>query len=301
MTTRKKLPIVERTDMRAQNPFFWPFQMVFSGFSSVGKSADQTYWDSTAVARTTPVIQSITYNDLFAALAEGAQDFAKTRADAILLVFILPIIGVAAIVAASGPGYADLLFPLLSGFVLVSPIAAFGFYEMSRRLETDQNAGWTDALGVLTSPAIGTIALLSLTLISIFILWMGAAHFLFVAFSGKQHPISLGVMLVHIVTHLRGWGLIISGFAVGFVFAVIVLALSVVSFPMVLDRPEGFVGAIGTSLKAFAFNVGPLLVWGLIVSLGLFVGVAFALVGLVVVLPILSHATWHLYRRLVHY
>lgn len=287
--------------MRAQNPFFWPFQQAISAFSSVGDENARAYWDSAALSRTPPIIQRIGFSDLFAALADGAADFGKTRADAILLVFLLPVIGVVAVIAASGPGYAELVFPLLSGFVLVSPIAAFGFYEMSRRLESNQRAGWTDALGVLASPAIGTIALLSLMLISLFILWIGAAHFLFVAFSGKQHPISLSVMLVHIVTHLRGWGLILSGFAVGFVFAVMVLAISVVSFPMVLDRPEGVVGAVTTSLKAFALNAGPLLAWGLIVALGLFVGVAFALVGLVVVLPVLSHATWHLYRRLVHY
>ncbi len=287
--------------MRAQNPFFWPFQQIANAMVSFGQSSDRAYWDEAAVARTKPIIQRIGFSDLTAALAEGLADFGKTRADAVLLVLILPVVGVCAALLASGDGYADLIFPLFSGFVLISPITAFSFYEMSRRLEIDQKAGWRDALGLFSSPAIGSVVLLSLVLVSLFILWISAAHFLFVAFSGRQHALGLGVMLLHIVTHLRGYGLIASGFGVGFLFAVVVLAISVVSFPMVLDRPEGVVSAIATSLKAFVLNVGPLLAWGLLVSLGLLVGCLFALVGLVIVLPVLGHATWHLYRRLVHY
>ncbi|MGC9271397.1 DUF2189 domain-containing protein [Acidiphilium sp.] len=287
--------------MRAQNPFFWPFQQLANGLLSVGDESDQSYWDTANIERTRPIIQQIGYSDLIACLTLGVADFGKTRADAVLMMLILPVVGLCGAVAAAGQGYADLVFPLLSGFVLVSPITAFAFYEMSRRLELNERARWRDALGILKSPAIGSVMLLSLLLVSLFILWIGTAHFLFLAFSGKPHAPALGVMLLHIVTHLRGWGLIISGFGVGFVFAVIVLAISVVSFPMVLDRPVGIVEAIGTSLKAFVMNVGPLLAWGLLVSLALFAGVAFLLVGLVVVLPILGHATWHLYRRLVHY
>ncbi|MDD2878117.1 MAG: DUF2189 domain-containing protein [Acidiphilium sp.] len=287
--------------MRAQNPFFWPFQQLANGILSVGHADDQTYWDAPALDRAAPMVQRIGFGDLGAALADGVADFSKTRADAVLLIVILPIVGLCVTLLAAGHGYADLIFPLFSGFVLVSPISAFAFYEMSRRLEANQQARWYDALGVLASPAIGSVALLSLTLISLFILWMGTANFLFVAFTGKPHALAFGPLLLHALTTLNGWGLIVTSFGIGFVFAVIVLALSVVSFPMVLDRPVGFVTAIGTSLRAFALNAGPLLAWGLIVALGLALGCAFLLVGLVVVLPILGHATWHLYRRLVRW
>jgi uncharacterized membrane protein len=93
--------------------------------------------------------------------------------------------------------------------------------------------------------------------------------------------------------------MIVGGVGVGFLFALLVLAISVVSFPLLLDRDVGLYGAVSTSIRAVATNPSPMALWGLIVAGGLAIGMLPAFLGLIVVLPVLGHATWHLYRKVV--
>lgn len=287
--------------MRAQNPFFWPFEQIFSNFSTVGSQNATEYWPQSALTTRPAVISKISLADFPVVLLDGLSDFGANRADGILLCLILPVIGLVGALAAGGRGYFDLIFPLLSGFVLVSPIAAFAFFEMSRRRGLDQRAGWRDALGLFASPAIGSVIVLSLILVSLFILWVSIAHFLYLDLMAPHLPKSLDALVIRTFTTAPGWHLLIIGYAVGLIFAIAVLALTVVAFPVVLDRPIGLLAAISLSFRAFAMNFFPLMVWGLIVSLLLAIGTGLFLLGLVVVLPVLGHATWHLYRRLIHF
>jgi uncharacterized membrane protein len=202
------------------------------------------------------------------------------------------------VVTARG-GLLPLLFPVASGFALVGPFAALGLYEISRRRELYGDARWRSAFYVLASPAIGRICLMGGVLVALFLLWLAAALGIYDATLGPQPPASAGAFLSALFTTGAGWAMIGLGFAVGAVFAVIVLAISVVTFPMLLDRPVTLATAVRTSVYAVRRNPVVLGLWGFVVAAGLVLGSLPCFLGLIVVLPVLGHATWHLYRRLV--
>jgi uncharacterized membrane protein len=246
-----------------------------------------------------PSIHHVTVADLLYALHKGLEDFGTYRTDVIFIGLIYPVVGLVLERVAFGYDMLPLLFPLASGFALVGPVAAIGLYEMSRRREEGQEITWVDAFGVLRSPSLGAIVLLGLLLVGIFVLWLAAAEVIYDVTLGPEPPASIASFLHDVFTTGAGWALIVVGVGVGFLFAVLVLSISVVSFPILLDRGVGLDTAVWTSMRTVAANPGPMAVWGLIVAGGLVLGSIPLLIGLVIVLPVLGHATWHLYRRLV--
>jgi uncharacterized membrane protein len=154
---------------------------------------------------------------------------------------------------------------------------------------------------VLRSPAIGSIVVMGLLLLALFALWLFAASFIYTLTLGPDLPVSATNFARDVLTTPQGWTMIVVGMGVGFVFALVALVISVVSFPLLLDRNVGVYTAVATSLKAVWQNPGPMAAWGLIIAAGLVIGTIPLLVGLAIVLPILGHATWHLYRKVVTY
>ncbi|WP_448202512.1 DUF2189 domain-containing protein [Azospirillum sp. sgz302134] len=246
-----------------------------------------------------PTVRRIRTADLRAVLAKGLQDFMAYRTDVFFLCLIYPVVGLVLAEAMFHGSMLHLLFPLASGFALIGPFAAVGLYEMSRRREEGETVSWADAFGVTRSPRFGAILVMGLILAAIFVVWMLVAEGIYMVTLAPQAPEGLGDFLHALFTTRAGWAMIVLGIGVGFLFAVLVLAISVVSFPLLLDRPVGVATAIRTSIRATLKNPEPMALWGLIVAAGLVIGSIPAFVGLAIVMPVLGHGTWHLYRRLV--
>ena len=246
-----------------------------------------------------PVIRKIGIADVFDALRLGWQDFNAKPSHYVFLCLIYPIAGVVLATWSSGANMLPILYPLASGFALLGPVAAIGLYEISRRREKGMNTSWRHAFDVRRSPALPSIIALAFMLFVRFVAWLLVAQSRFVEMLGDVPPASISAFANQVFGTEQGWNLILVGNAVGFVFAVIVLSTVVVSFPLLLDRDVGAVAAVETSVRATLTNPVPVAVWGLIVAGGLVLGSIPVFVGLAVIMPILGHATWHLYRKLV--
>jgi uncharacterized membrane protein len=283
--------------MHIRNPVEWGWAQLRQAGVVVGTG----HVDGAAHERlTAPLpVRRISAADLKDVLAKGLQDFAACRTDAMFLCVIYPVMGLVLARLVSGYELLPLLFPLASGFALIGPFAAIGLYEMSRRRELGEEISWAAAFAVLRSRSIGAILALGLLLAVIFVIWICTAWAIYALTLGPGAPASVTSFLRDVLTTPAGWAMIVLGIGMGFLFACLAFAISAVSFPLMVDRDATLGAAIGTSLRAVRANPGPMALWGLIVATGLVLGSIPVLLGLVVVLPVLGHATWHLYRKLV--
>jgi uncharacterized membrane protein len=246
-----------------------------------------------------PSVREISLVDLKEALRKGLDDFLAMPSHLLFLGLFYPLFGLVLGAFMFTEDGIALLFPLVAGFALVGPVLATPFYEASRRREQGRKPSWREVLEIFSSSAIWSLAVLGILLMIIFVAWMAAAQAIYTGIYGAHSPAGLVAFLTDVLTTYRGWSLILIGHAVGFVFAVIAFTISVVSFPLLVDRDVGAGVALRTSVDAVLANPGTMALWGLIVAVLLAIGSLPLLVGLAVVMPILGHATWHLYRRTV--
>jgi uncharacterized membrane protein len=246
-----------------------------------------------------PVVRRIGLKDLQDALRRGFEDFAASRTDILLLCLIYPLVGLLLGRAASGYGMLPLIFPLASGFALIGPLAAVGLNEMSRRREMGEPVTLGTAFAVFRSPAIGSILLLGAVFLTMFLFWLVISQGFYDATLGPRPPQSAAAFVHDVFLTGPGYVLIVAGVGVGLLFAVVALAIGCVSFPLLLDRNAGIEVAVRTSVRVAIYNPVTIAAWGLIVAAGLVIGSIPLLLGLIVVMPVLGHATWHLYRHTV--
>ncbi len=246
-----------------------------------------------------PIVRKIGFADLKDALAKGIDDFWAMPTHVIFLAIIYPVVGLFLARLTFGLHVMPLLFPLAAGFALIGPFAAIGLYEMSRQREQGVDATWKHAFEVWRCPSLDSIAALGTVLMIVFLIWLAVAQSLFQSLFGYGSPESIGQFVSDILTTSAGWTLIIAGNGIGFLFAVFVLTVSVVSFPLLLDRDVGAVVAAQTSVRAVLRNPLTMVAWGLFIAVALVIGSLPFFVGLAVVLPVLAHSTWHLYRKVV--
>lgn len=246
-----------------------------------------------------PRIRTITPMDLRDALWRGWKDFEAQPSHLVFIALIYPIAGIVLAQLTVSYNIFPLLFPLLSGFALLGPFAAIGLYEVSRRREKGLDSSWTHALGVLQSRSIGQIALLGAMLTGLFLAWLLSAWVIYRGLLGLPADVSTGDFLRAVFTTFDGWVMIVVGNSIGLLFAILAFSISVVSFPLIIDRHVDAPTAIRTSIAAVEANPRVMMYWGLMVTGLLVLGCLPMLVGLIVVMPVLGHATWHLYRKLV--
>jgi uncharacterized membrane protein len=246
-----------------------------------------------------PTIRTIGLSDLRDALRLGWEDFKAVPSHAVFLCMIYPVLGLVLARTVLGHSVLPLLFPLAAGFALLGPFAALGLYELSRRRESGEEASAWDAFEVLRSPSFGAMLGLGTLLFALFVTWVATAQAIYVATFGYEPAAQIPDFVRRVLTTPQGWWLIVVGCGVGFLFALVALCISVVSFPLMLDRQSSAAEAMVTSLRAVAKNSVPIAAWGLTVAALLVVGSLPLFLGLAVVIPLLGHATWHLYRKVI--
>jgi uncharacterized membrane protein len=248
--------------------------------------------------RELPAVRSIGLKDLRDVLAKGLDDFRVMPTHVVFLSLIYPVVGIILGSATFGYDVVPLLYPAAAGFALVGPFAAIGLYELSRRREAGLDTSWKHAFDVIHSPSIWAIAALGFFLLVIFAVWLAVADAIYAASFG-QDPTTAGAFVRRVFTTPEGQKLIVVGNAVGALFAVLAFSLSVVSFPLLLDRNVGVAVAMFTSVKAVLKNPVAMALWGIFVAGALVIGSIPFFIGLAVVMPVLGHSTWHLYRKVV--
>ena len=244
-------------------------------------------------------IRKIGPRDCFAALREGFDDFLATPTHVAFLGLFYALAGIVLAALTSFGNALQLVFPFAAGFALVGPFFAVGLYELSRRREAGLSPTWGDAFAVFRSPALPSIIALGFFLFVIFALWIGVAELIYIRLYGFNPPAAALPFLADVLTTDRGWTLILIGGFIGLCFAALALCISVIAFPLMLDRDVGLVPAVVASVRLAVENPAAVALWGLIVAAALVIGSLPLFIGLAIVMPTLGHATWRFYRRAV--
>lgn len=243
-------------------------------------------------------IRTIEASDIFDAIRLGIADFNAKPSHLFLLGLIYPIAGGLGAMLALGNDLLPLVLPIIGGYALMGPFVAVILYRISRRREQGRDFPWSEAFTGLTGRRSRIIIILGLMLFAVFVVWLLVALAIYNATLAGAYFSPVGLVREALSTS-EGWRLIILGNGAGFLFAVFVLSSFVVSFPLALDRDVGPMTAIKTSLRVSFANPGPIALWGFIIVSSMIIGGLMLLVGLAVVLPVLGHASWHVYRKTV--
>jgi len=251
---------------------------------------------SSAADPAAPVVRKLHLDDIGTALRNGLEDFKAMPSHAVVLCIIYPVLGLVLARMVLGYSVMPLLFPLAAGFALVGPFAAIGLYEMSRRRELGEEVSAWHAFKVLRSPSFSGMLGLGVLLLALFVTWIATAQAIYVWTFGNAPAATIPDFVSRVLTTPEGWSLIVIGCGVGFLFALVALCVSVISFPMMLDRHTSAMDAMVTSMRVAAANPVVIAAWGFVVAALLLLGTIPFFLGLAVVVPLLGHATWHLYR-----
>ena len=251
-----------------------------------------------SIAAAEPLVRAVTVDDISAALSAGLRDFRAAPAFGLLVGAIYALAGNLIFWVAASFDLLFLAYPLAAGFALVAPFAAVGVYETSRRLAAGESVSVTDLLGRVPAHARRELGYMALVTAFGLIAWIYAAGFVYALFFGLR-PLDYTDIVSAVVSTPRGVAFLMVGNVIGATMAMLVFSLSVVAYPMLLDRDVDFVTAMITSIRAVFAAPLVMIGWGIFIGTMLAVAILPMFLGLVVVLPWLGHATWHLYRRAV--
>jgi uncharacterized membrane protein len=285
--------------MTIRNPVEWGAESLSDTVASVREARNVLRRPAQDFDERPITLRRIGFDDLTSALRDGFDDFVNLRTDVLAIGLIYPLAGLLLAQIALNASLLPLVFPLVAGFALLGPFAAVGLYEASRRRETGETVRWSNVIDAFASPSAGAILGLGLILTALFLAWLAVAWLIHLATMGPAIPEGVGAFLHAVLTTPGGRAMMVIGCAVGAGFAVAALAISVISFPLLLDRKVRVGRAIEISVRAVRENPVTMLTWGAIVAGGLALGALPVLLGLIVVVPVLGHATWRLYRRVV--
>ncbi len=245
-----------------------------------------------------PGIRAASMADIRAALAAGLADLRRAPRFGLAIGAFYAFGGLFILYVVNVLGYGFLGFPIMAGFALVGPFAAIELYQVSRLLERGETVSWRTIARTTSREVMTECAYLGLLLIFFLAIWLKSGAVVYAVFFGLR-MIALPDLLQALLTTPAGAGFLLLGHIIGAGFALLVFSLSVVSFPLMVDRGTDFITALITSIRAVKANPRVMIPWGGLIGVLLLLGFASLFLGLVVVLPLLGHASWHLYRRIV--
>jgi len=248
---------------------------------------------------TAPAIRRISGKDLDWALSEGWKDFNAKRGDILVLAVLYPVLGLLAAAIALNDRLLPVFFPLVAGLTVMGPAVAAGFYEIARRRGLGISSSYRHFFDPLNGRSRRPLVMLTLMSLAFFTAWIAAAWVIYSLTLARIEPMTLAGGFQQLFSTPEGLSMVVIGNAVGAVFAVLTVFLTLVSFPMVVDRPVDAGTAVGTSVRAVSANLLTVASWGVRVAVLLILGTLPLFIGLAVVLPVLGYATWHLYTRMV--
>ncbi len=243
-----------------------------------------------------PEVRAVTFADLWSALRAGARDFAKAPQFGLFFSAVYVLGGFFLIWL--GAGHVSWTLATSLGFPLIAPFAAAGLYEVSRRMEQDQPLKWGQVLAIVWQERTRQLPWLGAIIVIYFLFWTFLAHMVFALFMGLSTMTNVSQSWDVFLT-ANGLTMIGVELAIGAVLAFLLFSLTVVSLPLVLDREVDFVTAMLISLATVRGNLFVMLVWAFIIAFCTLLALLPWFLGLMIVLPVLGHATWHLYRRAI--
>lgn len=246
----------------------------------------------------TPEINEVDASDLRASLALGWRDFRRAPLMGLAFAGVYVLGGWLITWAVTASGQVWWTLPASAGFPILGPFIACGFYEISRRLERDEPLRSSEIFGVILRQKDRQIPAIAAVIVIYFLFWNFLSHMIFALFLGTATMTNVSSSLA---VFLSSQGLVMLAFGtlVGAAFATLLFCLTVVSLPMLLDREVDFVTAMLTSFALVRENPKVMLSWGALIAACLFLGMIPAFLGLLVLLPLFGHASWHLYRRAI--
>jgi uncharacterized membrane protein len=252
-----------------------------------------------AVPQTEPTVRAIGLADINEAWTQGLRDFRAAPAYGIVFGGFYAVGGIIIVVGLIALGLGHLAYPLAAAFAMIGPFAAVGLYEVSRRREAGLPLSWDAVLGAVFRHGNGQLAWMGLVTVLFFVVWMYLVQILVALFLGTHSFATFDDFLVALTMTPRGILFLLLGNAIGALLSIVLFSLTFVSFPLLLDRDVDVVTAMITSVRAVMASPLPAIGWAIVIVLLLIVACLPFFLGLFVVLPILGHTTWHLYRKIV--
>ena len=245
-----------------------------------------------------PAVRPITTGDIRAALMQGIRDMARAPAKSLFFGVVFSAVGIAISYLLVVVGSSYWVLPLAAGFPLIGPFAAVGLYEISRRLDQREPITWSGVLGAVIREGRFQLPSYAFVTLFVFLIWVYLAHLIF-ALSFGLKPLTNVMTSTELLTTAEGIAMLTAGTVVGGAIATFLFAVSVTSVPMLLDRDIDVISAMVTSVRSVLVSRGAMLFWGIVIALACALAMIPMFLGMIVVFPVLGHASWHVYRRAV--
>ncbi|NKB38387.1 MAG: DUF2189 domain-containing protein [Gammaproteobacteria bacterium] len=246
-----------------------------------------------------PDINSLSFDDLKICLAQGFSDFRRAPQFGLFFGGIYAFGGILIVQSFIAFEKGWMIYPVMVGFPLIGPFVAVGLYDVSRRLEAGKPLVWKEILTVINMQTSRQLPYMAFVMLFIFWIWIYQVRLLIALFLGRMSFPTFESFFQAVTGTAQGWAFIGVGHIVGAGFSLLLFSLTVVSIPLILDRDVDFITGMISSVKAVLKSPIVMLSWGVFVTLSVMASFIPLFLGLLVVLPVLGHTTWHIYKKIV--